>query len=71
MFFAEILKNWRERKGKTQKEMAEILGVSENGYQSYEMGDGEPKLQTLLTLANYFGVSVDCLLGRTSPQPRH
>ena len=71
MIIAESLKNCRRLKGKTQKEMAEILGVSERGYQSYELGVREPKIRTLVALADYFDVSVDRLLGRSLDLPRH
>ena len=44
---------------------AELLGLSLRGYQSYETDQSEPKLKTLIALADYFKVSLDYLVGRS------
>lgn len=62
---ATRLKELREGRRIYQREMAEMLGLSMRGYQCYETDDSEPKLETLVFLADYFNVSVDYLLGRT------
>lgn len=62
---AERLKPLRKEKGKKQKEMAELLQVTERHYQKIEYGHINISATTLLTLADYFGVSTDYLLGRT------
>lgn len=62
---ATRLKELREGRRVYQREMAEMLGLTMRGYQCYETDDSEPKLATLVTIADYFGVSVDYLLGRT------
>lgn len=62
---ATRLKDLRESRRIYQREMAEMLGLSMRGYQSYETNTSEPKLETLVFLADYFNVSVDYLLGRT------
>ena len=61
---AERLKPLRKGKGKTQKEMAELLQVTERHYQKIEYGHINISATTLLTLADYFGVTADYLLGR-------
>lgn len=66
MNFGEILKSLREKKGLTQKQMSEILGVSKSNISKYEASTVEPNIETLRKYASYFGVSVDCLLGADS-----
>lgn len=62
--FPERLKNIRKERGKTQKELAKYLGISERGYQNYELGQREPSLKVLIQLSDYFEVTTDYLLGR-------
>ena len=45
--FNENLKNARERKEITQKEMAERIGVAKSTYSLYESGNREPNVQTI------------------------
>ena len=61
---AERLKPLRKAKGKTQKEMGELLGVTERHYQKIEYGTVNLPATTLIFLADYFGVITDYLLGR-------
>lgn len=65
------LKTSRKLKGKTQKDLAEYLGISERGYQNYELGTREPSLEILNKLADFFDVSTDYLLGRSDDPTRH
>jgi len=62
--FANRLKECRKNMGKTQREVAIDLGLSDVGYQNYEIGKREPNHETTVKIADYFGVSVDHLLGR-------
>lgn len=55
----------RNKKNKSQTEMAEILNVSRQAYNFYENGVREPKLDMIIKMADFFDVSVDYLLGRT------
>ena len=55
----------RKQKGLTQKDLAEHLGISRQAYANYESGSREPDIATLKQLADFFDVSVDCLLGKT------
>ena len=63
--FADRLKECRKNIGKTQLDVACDLGLTERGYQNYEIGNYEPKMGTLNKLADYFEVSIDYLTGRT------
>lgn len=62
---AKRLKELRESRRIYQRELAEILGMSFRGYQNYETGQNEPKLATLIAIADYYQVSIDYLVGRT------
>lgn len=58
----EFLKTARTRKGITQQQAADYLGVSRQAYCNYENGTRSPDFETLLKLGEYFDVSVDFLL---------
>lgn len=55
----------RKSKNMLQREVAFACGITTAAYGSYEKGDREPTLETLSKLADFFGVAVDELLGRT------
>lgn len=55
----------RKSKNLFQREVAFACGITTAAYGSYEKGDREPTLETLSKLADFFGVTVDELLGRT------
>ena len=59
------IKELRQSKGITQSKLAEILKISRSTIAMYEIGASEPDIVTLQSLANYFGVSVDFLLGKS------
>lgn len=60
----------RKKSGLTMKQLGEKIGVAESTISLYEKGTREPDNATLFKLADYFGVSVDYLLGRTdTPTP--
>ena len=60
------IKELRKQNKKTQQEIAECLNVTQVTYGRYELGICEPTLETLCTLANFYGVTVDYLIGRDS-----
>ena len=59
----ERLKQLRTAKNLYQKDVAAYLGVDRTTYVKYEKGTSEPDAATLAKLADYFGVTVDYLLG--------
>lgn len=64
------LLNARKAIHKTQQEVADYLGISRQAYSNYEAGKWEPDFETLLKLGEYFGCSVDYLLGnKKDPAP--
>lgn len=60
----ERLKELRLKKKLLQKDIADYLGVNRTTYVKYETGASQPDNDTLSRLADFFGVSVDYLLGR-------
>ena len=63
MQYYEKLKAIREDKDKTQKEIAEILGTTQQQIYKYENGIQEMTISKLKTLCLYYGVSADYILG--------
>lgn len=58
------LKELRKEKNLTQKEMSVKLNVTQQTYSDYENNKTNPDIETIITLANFFEVSTDYLLGR-------
>ena len=59
------IRDLREDKDLTQTQMGVVLSCSQRVYSNYERGDIDIPTSTLIKLADYHGVSVDYLLGRT------
>jgi transcriptional regulator with XRE-family HTH domain len=53
----------REERNLTQKNIAEVLGVSQRTYSDYESGRLRIPVDRLLTLAKYYDCSVDYISG--------
>lgn len=64
--FPRVLKLLRKERGMRQKEAADKLGVAQALLSHYENGKRECGLDFLITAADFYGVSVDYILGRTS-----
>lgn len=62
----ENIRSIRIDKGYTQTQIAEVLGISQNTYSQYEIGILNYPVDTVVKLADFYGVSTDYLLGRTS-----
>ena len=61
--FAENLKDLRKRKGLSQKELADIVGVDQRTVSAWETKTAEPSLDMLAKLCEIFGETFDGLLG--------
>jgi len=59
------IRNLREDRDLTQKALGEAINVPQRTYAYYESGQRMIPPQVLLRLADFYGVSVDYLLGRT------
>lgn len=68
MDLKDNLKILREKRGITQQELADGIGISNKAVSTWENGSKVPRQPKLEKLADYFNVSVDYLLGRDSPQ---
>ena len=62
----ELLAELRQDRGLTQDQLAEIISVSPGTISNYEDGRHLPDLDKLKMIADYFHVTTDYLLGRTS-----
>lgn len=60
------LKELRKARHITQLKLAIDLNLTQNTISRYENGEREPGIAELLLIADYFGVSIDYLLGRSN-----
>ena len=58
------IRNLREDRDLTQKQIAEVLGMSQTGYSKYETGENDIPTAILIKLADFYGTTTDYLLGR-------
>lgn len=63
LLIGENIRTLRRKRDLTQEELASHLGISFQSISKWERGDGYPDINMLPALANYFGVSVDELIG--------
>lgn len=64
--FGTRLKDLRQSMGVTQVKLAEILDVKQSAICNWETYDRQGNLENIVKVADYFGVSVDYLIGRTN-----
>lgn len=62
--FRKRLQWLREKKRISRIVLSELCGLNSDAVRRYERGEVEPKLSSLIALADYFGVSVDYLVGK-------
>ena len=70
MSLSEALRRFRKSVKITQKQAAEVAGVAERVYQSYEYGKVIPAATVLIAIADYFDVSLNYLCGRSDDPAR-
>lgn len=66
--YLQRLRDLREDNDLTQAQIAEILNTKQTIYSRYERGFQNIPLEFLLTLAEYYNVSLDYIFGRTDNQ---
>lgn len=59
------LKELRKKRGISQVRLALDLNTTQNSISRYETGERQADYDMLIAIADYFGVSIDYLLGRT------
>lgn len=62
----DLFRELREDHDYSQSDIAAVLGISQQHYSKYEKGEYEFPLRHFITLAEYYGVSADYLIGRCS-----
>ena len=62
------IRELRQDNDLTQKQIGEILNMSQTGYNQYEIGKNDIPTKILIKLAEYYNTSVDYLLGITDEQ---
>jgi transcriptional regulator with XRE-family HTH domain len=68
--FGQKLLEERKKAGKSQAEIAQLLGITTAAYQNYENGRREAGYATISKLADFYNVTTDYLLGREpAPNP--
>ena len=59
------IRDLREDKDLTQRQIAAILGMSQTGYSKYETGENDVPTHILIKLADFYKTSTDYILGLT------
>jgi len=65
--YVKNLKRLREKRGLTQREVAELVGVTPLTLSQWESDRATPTVENLMALADVFRVSMDFLVGRKTP----
>lgn len=68
MTFGENLIRLRRQQGLSQEQLGMRIGVSRQTVSKWELNDTTPEMEKLIALADLFGLSLDELTGRVSPE---
>lgn len=63
MHYRIMMRNLREDRDLTQKEVGQIINKSQQGYSHIEDGRAELKIDDLIKLCRFYGVSADYFIG--------
>ena len=66
MYYLQRLRDLREDMDLHQKDIAKLLKTTQPQYSRYETGEREIPIRHIVTLADFYGVSTDYILGRTN-----
>lgn len=67
----ERLKEIREDRDLSQKDIAKMLNTTQQQYSKYEIGIRSIPLEQLSKLADYYNTSIDYLVGKTDVRKRY
>ena len=70
MYHYQRLRDLREDADLKQRHIAELLEMTAQQYSLYERGDREIPFHHVITLAKYYGVSIDYIAGLTNRKNR-
>ena len=70
MGYREIMRGLREDRDLTQKEVGAIINKSQQGYGHIEDGRAELKIDDLIKLCKFYGVSADYFIGMSKDLKR-
>lgn len=62
-FVVENLRKLRTSRGISQQQLADVIGTSQQSINKYENHSVEPDIRTLTKIADYFGTTIDYLVG--------
>ena len=65
------IRDLRQDKDMSQKELAQFLGMSQTGYSKYETGENDVPTSILIKLAFFYNTSIDYILGQTDNPKRY
>ena len=65
------IRDLREDQDMTQKQIAQMLGMSQTGYSKYETGENDIPTAILIKLARFYNTSIDYLLGESDNPKRY
>ena len=68
MKYAERIRNLRVLHGKSQTEIAALLKIGQRTYCDYELGNTRIPVDSLITLAKFYNVSMDYITGASDIQ---
>ena len=69
--FKNRLRDLRLENNLTMEELANKVGCTRGAISNFENGNRKPSLDILISLADYFNVSIDYLVGRTDDPELH
>ncbi|MDY0395378.1 helix-turn-helix domain-containing protein [Virgibacillus halophilus] len=68
MQYGDRLKKLRERKKMSQQQLADELNINRSTYARYELSNTQPDFEILKTIADFFDVSTDYILGHETSE---
>lgn len=66
--FRQRLQMLREKKRISRRVLSELCGLAPDAIRRYERGEAEPRLDSLILIADFFEVTTDYLLGKTDEE---
>ena len=69
--FGIRFKEERKKKNLTQQDLATLFHLDKSSISKYENGHQRPEMETLINICDYFGVSVEYLVGQTDKKEKN